>query len=114
MIDFLQEHNPVPSLVHGDLWSGNASTTKDGKGIIFDPAVYWADREVDLAMTKLFGGFSNEFYVAYKNTWPLNESAKRRVNIYNLYHLLNHANMFGGSYANQCFSSINQLKELFE
>ncbi len=106
LICYLSNHNPSPSLVHGDLWSGNAFVKKDGRGLILDPATYWADREVDLAMTKLFGGFSKDFYQSYQKTWPTQSSAKEREEIYNLYHLLNHANLFGGGYKNQCIKSI--------
>ena len=108
----LDQHNPNPALVHGDLWSGNASIQSNGKAVIFDPAVWWADREVDLAMTRLFGGFSNEFYVGYESIFPIEESAKKRIDIYNLYHLLNHANIFGGSYKNQCLSSLKKLSNI--
>ncbi len=106
----LNEHSPEPSLLHGDLWSGNVGTHPDGKGILFDPASYWGDREVDLAMSKLFGGFTKSFYIGYGNTWPLSESAGDRIEIYNLYHLLNHANLFKGSYQNQCITSIKRLE----
>ncbi len=109
---YLNNHQPKPSLVHGDLWVGNTSFQKDGKGIIFDPAVWWADREVDLAMTKLFGGFSDDFYDEYDKVWSLPSTAKERIDIYNLYHLLNHANIFGGSYKNQCISTLNALKNI--
>ena len=109
IIIFLDEHNPAPSLVHGDLWSGNSATKADGKGVIFDPAIWWADREVDLAMTKLFGGFTEEFYKGYEEIWPIKKTNPLRTNIYNLYHIMNHANIFGGSYKNQ---SISLLKEI--
>jgi len=107
---FLEDHKPKPSLVHGDLWSGNAAIQRNGKAVIFDPAVWWADREVDIAMTKLFGGFSQEFYKSYESVWPLPSSAYKRVEIYNLYHLLNHANIFGGSYKSQCLSTLENIK----
>ena len=107
---FLNEHLPKPSLVHGDLWSGNCSIQKDGKAVIFDPAVWWADREVDLAMTKLFGGFSNNFYEGYESVWPTSKSAFKRIQIYNLYHIINHANMFGGSYVNQSISTLQNIQ----
>lgn len=110
---FLNEHNPSPSIVHGDLWKGNAGITSNGLGVLFDPAIWWADREVDLAMTKLFGGFSQNFYQAYYEIWPLEGSEEERINIYNLYHLLNHANLFGGSYKSQCLSNLNRLEALF-
>ncbi len=109
---FLNAHKPVPSLVHGDLWSGNSGVAVNGKGVILDPAVWWADREVDLAMTRLFGGYSKDFYNSYQNVWPLSPSSKERIDIYNLYHLLNHANIFGGSYQTLCLSSIKKLKSL--
>ena len=113
LIDFLNEHSPSPSLVHGDLWKGNAAISEDKKGIIFDPAIWWADREVDIAMTKLFGGFSQDFYEAYETIWPLPKSATTRNDLYNLYHLLNHANIFSGSYRNQCLEILNKLKVTF-
>ncbi len=109
---FLESHNPIPSLVHGDLWSGNAGIQKDGKAVIFDPAIWWADREVDIAMTRLFGGFTKEFYMAYESKWPLSQSAKDRIKVYNLYHLINHANIFGGSYINQSIKDLYALKNI--
>ncbi len=109
---FLNKHNPKPSLVHGDLWRGNASVLSNGKGILIDPASYWADREVDIAMSKLFGGFSEEFYKGYKSIWPLSQSSNERSEIYNLYHIINHANIFGGSYKNESISIIKNLKLL--
>ena len=109
---FLDKHKPIPSLVHGDLWSGNAAIQKHGHAAIFDPAIWWADREVDIAMTKLFGGFSKEFYEGYESVWPLPHSAQSRVLIYNLYHLLNHANLFGGTYTSQCMSILESIKDL--
>ena len=110
LIIFLEKHKPSPSLVHGDLWSGNAAIQKNKKAIIFDPACWWADREVDIAMTSLFGGFSNNFYKGYESVWPLLPCARHRVEIYNLYHLINHANIFGGSYKMQSISSLNNIK----
>ena len=110
LIVFLNKHKPQPSLVHGDLWSGNSATQKDSKGIIFDPASYWADREVDIAMTKLFGGFSDSFYNGYNSIWKLPESNKVRTDVYNLYHILNHANIFGGNYIDQSLSLIKKIK----
>ncbi len=108
--DCLANHLPEPSLVHGDLWSGNAAVLEDGKGVLLDPAAWWADREVDIAMTKLFGGFTSDFYNGYESIWPLPSDLSTRTKIYNFYHLLNHANIFGGSYINQCKSTLKGLQ----
>ena len=97
----LLNHKPINALVHGDLWSGNAGVDKNGKGVIFDPASWWADNEVDIAMTKLFGGFRKEFYEEYHRIFPIKNGFEKRIIIYNFYHILNHANMFGGGYLNQ-------------
>ncbi|KGG08718.1 fructosamine kinase family protein [Prochlorococcus marinus] len=97
----LLNHKPINALVHGDLWSGNAGMDKNGKGVIFDPASWWADNEVDIAMTKLFGGFGKEFYEEYHRIFPIKNGFEKRIIIYNFYHILNHANMFGGGYLNQ-------------
>jgi len=97
----LQNHKPINALVHGDLWSGNAGMDKNGKGVIFDPASWWADNEVDIAMTKLFGGFGKEFYEEYHRIFPIKKGFEKRIIIYNFYHVLNHANMFGGGYLKQ-------------
>ena len=97
----LLNHKPINALVHGDLWSGNAGMDKCGKGVIFDPASWWADNEVDIAMTKLFGGFRKEFYEEYHRIFPIKNGFEKRIIIYNFYHILNHANMFGGGYLNQ-------------
>ena len=106
---YLNNHHPMASLVHGDLWSGNCGGTKNALGSLYDPATYWGDREVDIAMTRLFGGFNKEFYKGYEEIWPLDKFSEERTEIYNLYHLLNHANIFGGSYKE---SSLNILKDL--
>ena len=97
----LLKHKPINTLIHGDLWSGNAGMDKSGKGVIFDPASWWADNEVDIAMTKLFGGFRKEFYEAYHGIFPIKKGFEKRIIIYNFYHILNHANMFGGGYLKQ-------------
>ena len=97
----LLNHKPINALVHGDLWSGNAGMDKNGKGVIFDPASWWADNEVDIAMTKLFGGFRKEFYDEYHKVFPIKNGFEKRIIIYNFYHILNHANMFGGAYIEQ-------------
>ena len=97
----LMNYQPLNTLVHGDLWSGNVGTDKSGKGVIFDPASWWADNEVDIAMTKLFGGFRKEFYEEYHKVIPIKIGFDKRIIIYNFYHILNHANMFGGGYLTQ-------------
>jgi len=107
--DLLAGHTPVPSLVHGELWGGNAGVTRDGLPVIFDPATYYGDRETDLAMTELFGGFSPAFYRGYTEEWPLAEGYDRRKILYNLYHLLNHVNLFGSGYVGQVEASMRQL-----
>ncbi|MFM8604626.1 MAG: fructosamine kinase family protein [Cyanobium sp.] len=106
---WLGGHGAEPVLVHGDLWSGNAALLADGRGTIYDPAVHRADREVDLAMARLFGGFPPAFFAGYEAAWPLPAGHRRRVALYNLYHLLNHANLFGGSYRGQAQATIDQL-----
>jgi protein-ribulosamine 3-kinase len=106
---FFSDYRPVPSLVHGDLWDGNWAADAADQPVIFDPAVYYADREVDLAMTRLFGGFGADFYAAYAATWPLDPGARVRVDLYNLYHVLNHLNLFGGGYLGQALTSIDRL-----
>jgi fructosamine-3-kinase len=98
---FFSAYRPVASLLHGDLWSGNHAATSDDEPVIFDPAVYYGDREADLAMTELFGGFSESFYRAYRAAWPLDPGYTVRRHLYNLYHVLNHLNLFGGGYAGQ-------------
>lgn len=105
----LADHQPQPSLVHGDLWSGNAAVTQAGEPVIFDPAPYFGDREVDLAMTELFGGFPAHFYQGYESVFPLEAGYSRRKTLYNLYHILNHFNLFGGSYAAQANRMIEQI-----
>jgi len=97
----LLNHKPINSIVHGDLWSGNVGIDNSGKGVMFDPASWWADNEVDIAMTKLFGGFRKEFYEEYHRIFPIKKGFENRIIIYNFYHILNHANMFGGGYFNQ-------------
>jgi protein-ribulosamine 3-kinase len=108
-VHLLMDHNPVPSLLHGDLWGGNIGYQKDGTPVIYDPAVYYGDRETDIAMTELFGRFGADFYAAYEAVWPLDSGYAVRKTIYNLYHILNHANMFGGGYAGQAESMIDRL-----
>ena len=105
----LLNHKPINALIHGDLWSGNAGMDKSGKGVIFDPASWWADSEVDIAMTKLFGGFRKEFYEEYHKIFPIKNGFEKRIIIYNFYHILNHANMFGGGYLKQVKDYIREI-----
>jgi len=100
---------PQASLLHGDLWGGNWSGLADGTPVIYDPATYYGDRETDIAMTELFGGFPKAFYEAYTEEWPLDEGYGRRKILYNLYHILNHLNLFGSSYAGQAESMMQQI-----
>ena len=104
-ITLLDHHKPQPSLLHGDLWNGNVGFTKEGP-VVFDPAVYYGDREADLAMTELFGGFPREFYEAYG---ALDQGYARRKHLYNLYHLLNHLNLFGSGYRAQVSACLRLL-----
>lgn len=105
----LIEHAPCPSLLHGDLWGGNLTYDACGNPVIYDPAVYYGDREADLAMTELFGGFPTEFYAAYREAWPLDPGYDVRKVLYNLYHILNHLNLFGGGYLGQAQGMIDRL-----
>jgi fructosamine-3-kinase len=107
--EILAGHEPQPSLVHGDLWSGNAAVTQQGEAVIFDPAAYFGDREVDIAMTQLFGSFPANFYSAYNEAFPLLAGYPHRRILYNLYHVLNHFNLFGGSYESQANQMIESL-----
>ncbi len=105
----LLNHKPQPSLVHGDLWGGNAGFTIAGEPVIYDPATYFGDREVDLAMSELFGGFPADFYRGYNAVFPLKSGYAHRKTLYNLYHIINHFNLFGGSYAAQANRMIEQI-----
>ena len=102
-------HAPVPSLLHGDLWGGNMAFDGGGHPVIFDPAVYYGDREADLAMTELFGGFGGDFYAAYRDAWTLDPGYRTRKVLYNLYHILNHLNLFGPGYLSQAEGMVEQL-----
>lgn len=102
-------YQPLPSLLHGDLWSGNAAADETGTLTLVDPAVYFGDREVDLAMSELFGGFPESFSAAYREAWPLDDGFVQRKALYNLYHVLNHLNLFGGSYLYQAERMISAL-----
>lgn len=97
------------SMLHGDLWGGNVAGLKGGTPVIFDPAFYYGDREVDLAMTYLFGGFSSNFYASYRNVLPLDDGFEVRKIFYNIYHIINHLNMFGGSYHGQAINMMEQV-----
>jgi len=106
----LEQHRPAPSLLHGDLWSGNRACV-DGEPAIFDPATHFGDRECDIAMTRLFGGFNASFYSAYQKAWPLPAGHERRVAVYQLYHVLNHVNLFGGGYVRQARELMRTIDE---
>lgn len=107
-------YTPKPSLLHGDLWSGNYAFDASSRPVIYDPACYYGDRETDLAMTTLFGGFSEEFYSAYSEYYPLDQGFTVRKGLYNFYHVLNHFNLFGGSYARQaenlCLKVLSEVR----
>lgn len=105
----LEHHSVEPSLLHGDLWYGNIATSIEADVVLYDPAVYWGDPETDIAATKLFGGFTDDFYDAYYQDVPLQEGADTRLPLYQLYHWLNHLNMFGASYLEQCLNCISEL-----
>ncbi len=106
---FFASYRPEPSLLHGDLWSGNYAADEAGEPVLYDPATYFGDRETDLAMTELFGGFPAEFYAAYGERWPLDPGYESRRTLYNLYHILNHLNLFGGGYAAQAERMLDSL-----
>ncbi len=106
--DFFRAYRPAPSLLHGDLWGGNVGANGQ-RPVIFDPAVYYGDREADLAMTELFGGFSARFYQAYREAWPLDVGYPVRKILYNLYHILNHFNLFSGGYGSQAEHMLDSL-----
>lgn len=108
---FLNRHCDHPSLLHGDLWSGNVLFDRQGPWLI-DPAVYRGDREADLAMTELFGGFSPAFFQAYDSVYPRTDVYDLKVPIYNLYHTLNHYNLFGASYLGACRRNLQALEKL--
>ena len=111
--EILKDHRPKPALLHGDLWSGNAGFTKEGP-VVFDPAVYYGDREADLAMTELFGGFPKAFYAAYEEAYPLDSGYALRKHLYNLYHLLNHLNLFGAGYLAQVQRTLGLLRDALQ
>lgn len=106
-------YRPVPSLLHGDLWSGNVAYATGAQPVVYDPAVYYGDREADIAMTELFGGFPQRFYSAYRDAWPLDPGYPVRKHLYNLYHVLNHLNLFGGAYRAQVEGLMDRLLSEF-
>lgn len=105
---FFLDYRPTPSLVHGDLWHGNSAWAGD-QAALFDPALYFGDRELDVAMTELFGGFPESFYVAYREAYPLSRDYQQRKDLYCLYHILNHFNLFGAGYLNQVKRMLKRL-----
>ena len=107
----LADHAPAASLLHGDLWGGNWAAV-GGRPVIFDPAVYYGDRETDLAMTRLFGGFGPAFYRAYDEAWPLPAGYEQRLGLYQLYHVLNHLNLFGTGYLGRALQIMRALNRL--
>lgn len=107
--NFFEDYQPIASLLHGDLWGGNCSSDENGDPVIYDPAVYFGDRETDLAMTELFGGFSSHFKDSYHEHFPIHDDYRTRKTLYNLYHILNHFNLFGGGYGSQAASMIDSL-----
>ena len=106
---FIGSSSESPALIHGDLWSGNYLISSDGAPVLIDPAAYFGNRESEFGMTKLFGGFNSEFYHAYNEAYPLAEGWEQRVDIYQLYHLLNHLNLFGTSYISACLQILRKL-----
>lgn len=107
--DLFDNYQPEPSLLHGDLWGGNAACDAEGNPVLFDPATYYGDRETDLAFTEMFGGFSASFYAAYQASWPLDAGYAVRKRLYNCYHELNHFNLFGGGYGDSAAQSVAWL-----
>lgn len=102
-------YQPQASLLHGDLWGGNCSGDREGNPVLYDPAVYYGDHEADLAMTELFGGFGAGFMRTYREVYPVDAGYAVRKSLYNLYHILNHLNLFGGSYASQAEAMMDRL-----
>jgi fructosamine-3-kinase len=109
LADVFSGYTPTASLLHGDLWSGNAASDAFGSPVVFDPATYYGDREADIAMTELFGGYPADFYAAYRASYPLDDGYRERKTLYNLYHVLNHLNLFGGGYLKQAEAMAAQV-----
>lgn len=107
--EWIDEGTCAPSLLHGDLWGGNFIVGPDAEPVLIDPAVYYGEREAEIAFTELFGGFGSKFYAAYKSTWPLAHGYADRRDLYNLYHLLNHLNLFGEGYG----ASVDSILQRF-
>lgn len=107
--DIIVEDNEPAVLLHGDLWSGNASADEQGQPIIFDPASYYGHREAEFGMMRLFGGFGSRVEAAYEEIWPFQDGADRRITLYRLYHELNHLNLFGKTYYSACLSTVKSL-----
>jgi protein-ribulosamine 3-kinase len=108
LADLFIGYEPDASLLHGDLWGGNWGSVS-GEPVIFDPAVYYGDRESDIAMTMLFGGFGKAFYEAYEKSWPMAPGHEQRLKLYQLYHVLNHLNLFGRSYLSRAKGLLDEL-----
>lgn len=111
---YFQDYQPKPSYLHGDLWAGNSGFLADGSAVFYDPASYIGDRETDIAMSEMFGGFSAEFYKGYELVFPLDKDYSQRKTLYNLYHYLNHYNLFGGGYLNQSLNAISSCLRLIK
>ena len=109
MAAFFSGYTPVPSLLHGDLWTGNVGFDSAGQPVLYDPAVYFGDRESDIAMSELFGRLPAAAYEAYNAAWPLDAGYPVRRDLYQLYHVLNHANLFGGPYAGEALAMMDRL-----
>ena len=109
LADRIGDSGDPPSLLHGDLWSGNFLVDEAGSAVLIDPAVYYGHREAELAMCQLFGGFSRAFYDSYQESWPLQSGAQERIEVYQLYHLLNHLNLFGTGYLARCITLLQKI-----
>ena len=107
--EYFEHYQPKPALLHGDLWSGNVGFTRSGEPVVFDPAVYYGDREAEFGIIEMFGGFSRDFYAGYESIFPLDDGFQRRRHLYLLYHQLNHYNLFGASYGESVRGSLRQL-----